>query len=158
MAVRRSAGRTTGGLAGLGLQTVSTDCYRQVKDRLRDLIDKLGVEGTLRLPSEAALSEALGVSRATLRSALQSLQKEGRIRRLQGSGTFINRHALNLGPNLAEAGAFMDLLAEVGYAPSMRMVNQSVVPLADDVAASLELPEGARGLRIERVFGASGNT
>jgi DNA-binding GntR family transcriptional regulator len=139
------------------VEAVSTDAYRQVKDRLRALIARLGREGRLRLPSEAELSAALGVSRATLRSALQSLQKEGRIRRLHGHGTFINRHALGLRANLAEAGAFMDLLAEAGHEASLSTVDQRVEPLAADVAASLEIPAGEHGLRIERVFHASGD-
>jgi DNA-binding GntR family transcriptional regulator len=157
MALEPMAGRRIATpVAGLRLEAVTTDCYRQVKERLRELVTRLGAEGTLRLPSEAALSTALGVSRATLRSALHSLQKEGRIRRLQGSGTFINRHAVGLGANLAEAGAFMDLLAQAGHQPSLRVVDQRVVVLDDDVAASLELPAGERGLRVERVFDASG--
>ncbi|HWD03810.1 MAG TPA: GntR family transcriptional regulator [Amycolatopsis sp.] len=136
------------------LSAVTADAYRQVKSRLREVIARLGEEGRLRLPSEAELSNALGVSRATLRSALQSLQKEGRIRRLHGHGTFINRHALGLGANLAEAGAFMDLLTEAGYTASVRTADRRVVVLDADKAASLEVPDGELALRIERVFAA----
>ncbi|WP_326834342.1 GntR family transcriptional regulator [Amycolatopsis rhabdoformis] len=138
------------------LSAITSDAYRQVKDRLREVITRLGEEGRLRLPSEAELSTALGVSRATLRSALQSLQKEGRIRRLHGHGTFINRHALGLGANLAEAGAFMDLLTEAGHQATVSTADQRVVPLDADMAASLEIPAGEQALRIERVFAASG--
>lgn len=140
----------------LRIDAVTTDAYRQVKDRLRDVITRLAAQGRLRLPSEAELSAALGVSRATLRSALQSLQKEGRIRRLHGHGTFINRHALGLGANLAEAGAFVDLLTEAGYEASVDTLGRRVEPLAEDVAAALEVPADEQGLRVERVFLASG--
>lgn len=140
----------------LQVDAVNTAAYRQVKDRLRDVIARLAAEGRLRLPSEAELSAALGVSRATLRSALQSLQKEGKIRRLHGSGTFINRHALGLGANLAEAGAFVDLLTQAGYTASVTTLDQRVEPLAADVAAALEVPADEQGLRVERVFLASG--
>ncbi|MGW4486614.1 GntR family transcriptional regulator [Amycolatopsis sp. NPDC004368] len=138
------------------LSAITSDAYRQVKDRLREVIKRLGEAGRLRLPSEAELSAALGVSRATLRSALQSLQKEGRIRRLHGHGTFINRHALGLGANLAEAGAFMDLLAEAGHPASVRTADRRVVRLEAETAASLEIPAGEQALRIERVFAAAG--
>jgi GntR family transcriptional regulator len=140
----------------LGVGAITADSYRQVKDRLRAAITRWAAEGVLRLPSEAELSTALGVSRATLRSALHSLQKEGRIRRLHGQGTFINRHALGIGANMAEAGAFVDLLADAGFRPAVRTVDQRIVTLDDAVAASLEVPPGARGLRVERVFDASG--
>ncbi|GAB2993996.1 GntR family transcriptional regulator [Amycolatopsis acidiphila] len=138
------------------IETVTADSYRQAKDRLRDAIARLGEEGRFRLPSEAELSTALGVSRATIRSALQSLQKEGRIRRLHGQGTFINRHAIGIGANLAEASPFIDLLEQAGYRPGVRTLDQRVVALDQELAASLELPVGDRALRIERVFEANG--
>ena len=59
---------------GIPVERVTADSYRQVKARLRELIDRLGAEGTLRLPAEERLAVSLGVSRATVRSALQSLQ------------------------------------------------------------------------------------
>lgn len=135
-----------------GTQTLNTDCYGQVKLRLREVIAQRASDGTLRLPSEAELSQSLGVSRATLRSALLSLQKEGRIRRLHGHGTFVNRHALGIGANLAEAGAFVDLLAQAGYPASVRTLDRQVVGLTDQEAGALEVGADEAGLRIERVF------
>jgi GntR family transcriptional regulator len=96
------------------------------------------------------------VSRATLRSALQALQQEGRIRRLHGRGTFINRYALDVGANMAEAGAFLDLLGRAGHTPALRIVDQRVVELDADDAAALELEGGDPALRIERIFDADG--
>ncbi|GAA1318741.1 GntR family transcriptional regulator [Pseudonocardia xinjiangensis] len=154
MAIRKT---TDSALADvLQLETVTTDCYRQVRDQLREVVIRLGAKGTLRLPSEAELSTALGVSRATLRSALQALQQEGRIRRLHGRGTFINRYALGVGANLAEAGAFVDLLGRAGHEPSVRIVDQRVVELGADDATALELTAGTPALQIERVFDAGG--
>jgi GntR family transcriptional regulator len=153
MATATSAARDRGPVR---IEAVSADCYRQVKGRLRELVATLGAQGTARLPSEAELSAALGVSRPTLRSALQSLQEEGRIRRLHGVGTFINRHAVGIRADLGEAGAFLDLLGQEGYQPSLHIAEQRVVPLDAAASASLELPSGEPGLRIERVFHAGG--
>ena len=47
-----------------------------------------------RLPPEKELAEALGVSRGTLRLALERLESNGEIFRRQGSGTFVGRVAL----------------------------------------------------------------
>lgn len=140
----------------LDVEAVTADSYRQVKQRLREAITRLGKKGSWRLPSEAELTSALGVSRPTVRSALQSLQKEGRIRRLHGHGTFINRHAIGLVANLAEARAFVDLLAEAGYEPTVRTVSQRIVTLGKDIAASLEVADDEQAVRIERVFDADG--
>ncbi|MFI5614201.1 GntR family transcriptional regulator [Amycolatopsis sp. NPDC051903] len=148
---------TGGGPAGrAGIESVAADSYRQTKERLRAAISRLAEEGRYRLPSEAELTAALGVSRATLRSVLHSLQKEGRIRRLHGHGTFINRHAIGVTANLADASPFVDLLRQAGYEPGVRTVGQRVIELDDDLAASLEVAPGSRALRIERVFEADG--
>ena len=47
-----------------------------------------------RLPPEKELADALGVSRGTLRLALERLEANGEIIRRQGSGTFVGRVAL----------------------------------------------------------------
>src|SRR5918996_3523376 len=44
-----------------------------------------------RLPPEQELSAHLGISRGTLRTALQRLEDTGEIVRRQGSGTFVGR-------------------------------------------------------------------
>src|SRR6201991_3525747 len=44
-----------------------------------------------RLPREHEVAAMLGVSRGTLRSALQRLEESGEIIRRQGSGTFVGR-------------------------------------------------------------------
>ena len=46
-----------------------------------------------RLPPEQELSARLGISRGTLRTALQRLEERGEIVRRQGSGTFVGRAA-----------------------------------------------------------------
>ncbi|MGW4487798.1 GntR family transcriptional regulator [Amycolatopsis sp. NPDC004368] len=143
-------------LTPVSIRSVAADSYRQAKEQLREAITRYAAEGRYRLPSEEELSTALGVSRATLRSVLQSLQKEGRIRRLHGSGTFINRHTIGLAANLAEASPFVDLLTQAGYRPGVRTLDQRVIALDEELAGSLEVPAGGPALRIERVFEADG--
>jgi GntR family transcriptional regulator len=137
-------------------EAAETDSYRMVKARLREAIDVFGSNGQYRLPSEAELTTQLGASRVTIRSALQSLQKEGRIRRLHGHGTFINRHAMGVRANLGEATPFLDLLADSGYKAEVRILAQKVVPLDAELAAALEVEEGTEALCVERVFYADG--
>jgi len=54
-----------------------------------DLIERLGV-GTA-IPSERQLSADLGVSRLTLRAALDDLAREGYLVRRRGSGTYVQQ-------------------------------------------------------------------
>ena len=62
---------------------------RATRQQVMDLIRELGV-GTA-IPSERQLSADLGVSRLTLRAALDELAQEGYLVRRQGSGTYVQR-------------------------------------------------------------------
>ena len=57
--------------------------------RLRELIAGNGLAGDGRIPPERILANELGVGRRSLRRALDVLEREGRISRQQGRGTFI---------------------------------------------------------------------
>ena len=65
--------------------------YKQLKRLLEDALN----DGTWKpgesLPSEPELAREYGVSRITVRTALNELSKEGRLVRLQGKGTFVTQ-------------------------------------------------------------------
>lgn len=67
--------------------------YRQVETILRDQI----VDGVLRagdrLPAEEVLREEFGISRGTLRMALDALEQDGLLERERGRGTFVSAGA-----------------------------------------------------------------
>jgi len=60
----------------------------EARERVRDLIAQLGVGDAI--PSERQLSVDLGVSRLTVRAALDDLVREGYLVRKRGSGTFVS--------------------------------------------------------------------
>jgi GntR family transcriptional regulator len=62
---------------------------RAVRERLARLIAGGRWRPGERLPSEPKLAHDLGVSRATLRDALRSLEEEGFVTREHGAGTFV---------------------------------------------------------------------
>lgn len=62
---------------------------RTALERIRELIESGRLKASGRLPAERTLSEELGVSRRSLRHALDQLEAEGRITRQQGRGTFV---------------------------------------------------------------------
>ena len=61
-----------------------------VKNYLYQYIRSLEQTGNMKLPPESELSLKLGVSRVTVRRALDELENEGIILRIQGRGTFVN--------------------------------------------------------------------
>jgi DNA-binding FadR family transcriptional regulator len=65
------------------------DSHRLALERLRDLVGTDRMDASGRLPAERLLAAELGVSRRSLRHALDVLEAEGRITRHQGRGTFV---------------------------------------------------------------------
>lgn len=84
--------------------------YRALASDLREAIvrDELGPDR--RVPTEAELSASYGVSRQTVRRALQDLVAEGLVYRVRGRGTFALRGA-GAGQYLRSFGTVDDLLA-----------------------------------------------
>ncbi|WP_395541178.1 FadR/GntR family transcriptional regulator [Neotabrizicola sp. sgz301269] len=70
-------------------------------EKLRVFIAEGGHVKGSRLPAERQMSEALGLSRATLRRALDALEREGLIWRHVGKGTFLTDGAPAQAPSLA---------------------------------------------------------
>lgn len=144
-AVRRSV--TTG--------RVQRDTYHAVKAELGQLIERLVADGQPRLPSEEELSAQLEVSRATIRSALLSLQKDGVIQRVHGRGTFVNRHALGIRANISQDRPFADLLAELGHDVVVRNDDITVEPWPAELSAILDEEQVQDACVIRRTFEAS---
>ncbi|AKI01913.1 transcriptional regulator, GntR family [Hoeflea sp. IMCC20628] len=63
---------------------------------LREYITSNGLKPGERLPAERALTAELGITRSTLRKALDALERDGRIWRHVGKGTFVAASADDL--------------------------------------------------------------
>jgi DNA-binding FadR family transcriptional regulator len=79
--------------------------------RLRAFVAEKGLKSGARLPAERELTDQLGMTRNTLRKALESLEREGTIWRHVGKGTFISGPADN--PELAGTLLSGTLLSEI---------------------------------------------
>lgn len=133
-----------------------TSHYEQAKRAVEDLATELVEAGENRLPAEDRLAEETGFSRPTIRSALLALQMEGKVLRLHGVGTFVNRHALGIEANLAEDIPFLEVIERLGYEASLDIVNLTEEPLPPHVLSRLGRTMPAMGVVIDRLFRASG--
>lgn len=108
-----------------------------------------------RLPPEPELAAELGVSRATLREALRSLEDEGLVRRTRGAGTFVVERP-RLANNLAENFGVTDAIRSAGLQPGYEEPATHVEPAAPTEAERLGLSPGDEVLVVERVRTADG--
>lgn len=126
--------------------------YIQVRDYLRALVThELKVADAI--PSERELCERFGVSRMTVRQAVDALVVEGLLDRVQGKGTFVARPKVDLQVRLASFG---DEMRRRGLSPSSRMVSAEVQVAPHDVAEMLNLAKGEQVYYLYRVRLADG--
>jgi DNA-binding FadR family transcriptional regulator len=73
------------------MTTVSNDQMREVADNILVSATHTGLRNGSRLPTERELSQALTLSRTTIRNAMALLESEGVVSREVGRGTFLRR-------------------------------------------------------------------
>ena len=99
--------------------------YYQIAQALREALDSLrrvpGADEEVALPSEPALAEIFGVTRGTVRHALQVLEHEGLIHREKGRGTFARRRRVEL--DLTELSSISEQMRSRNWAPAYRLLD-----------------------------------
>ena len=90
----------------------------ETRERVRDLIESLEVGQSI--PAERQLASDLGVSRLTLRAALDDLVRDGYLDRRHGSGTYVTE------PKIAQPltlTSFSDDMRRRGMTPGSRTLE-----------------------------------
>jgi GntR family transcriptional regulator len=122
--------------------------YERVRAQLAEDIDRDRRPPGSRLPPERALAEHFGVSRATLRRALDELAGDGRVERVPG-GWAVAPRVVGEPPN--ELMSFSEMAASRGLTPGGRVLDRSVRPATFDEADALGLAPGASLFELERL-------
>lgn len=123
--------------------------HEQISDWLRDKIERQELEGDDQLPSESRLGEQFGVSRITVRRALQTLESEGLIYRRQGLGSFVRGTQLRQG--LVRLTDFIEDMSKAGLAASSEVILFAQEEASPEVAAALDVEAGTPVNRLERL-------
>jgi len=120
----------------------------QIGDALRRRIETGELPARAAIPSERELAEQLGVSRMTVRAAIEDLVNEGLLIRRQGRNTVVSGEKISRGVGFT---SFSEEMRMRGWQPRS-VVRQATTTAADvAIAAQLNLPVGARVIFIERV-------
>ena len=123
--------------------------YDQIERNLRNLI----VDGHLKpgeaMPGEWDLVGLYGVSRLTVRRALEELVRQNWLEKKHGVGTFVRQ------PTMASIAAgklsFTEQMRSIGREPSSKFISQRVIPATDKIARALHIQEGDPILELTRV-------
>ena len=104
-----------------------------------------------RVPSEHEIATRFGVSRAAARSAMQELEDRLLVRRVRGSGTFIN-HRIDYVISHRRAPSWHQTVAAAGAVPRSVVKEIRDDTLDAELAARLERPEGSPACVLVRQY------
>lgn len=99
------------------------------------------------LPSEHELCERYGVSRTTVRRALQSLETSNLVHRRQGAGTFVAERQLSHG--LGDLRSFTQVIEDLGHRAGTRQAEVSRDPTPP--VEALDFLPGSTVWRVRRL-------
>lgn len=104
-----------------------------------------------RLPTEADLATEYGVSRATVRSALQHLETQGLTITRHGMGTFVSPYGHAIKAGLQELHSMTETILAHGMTPRMVYHDTAFRGATEDEASALGIAPGTRVLATERL-------
>ncbi len=128
----------------------ATPLYQQIFELLRGAI----LDGRLRLndrlPAEQDLTQTLGVSRITVKRAMNELAIAGMVRRQRGIGTVVTYDA-SMPTVRGSFKTMIDGLTRMGIETEVQLLDVTYGAASPAIMQSLELPRGASVQRIVRL-------
>ena len=123
--------------------------YIQIHNQLRENIENGKWKVGQKIPAERELAASFDVSRMTLRQAIQALVDEGILERRVGSGTFVANRKVQ--EKMSGVTSFTELMQVSGKKASSKTISYHLTIPSQTEVEKLELPAGAKVLRMERV-------
>lgn len=120
--------------------------YQRVARALRAGIDEGRWRPGDKLPSEYELVQEYGVSRNTVRKALDGLANMNIIRRVQGKGSFVAEQGVS--HVLGDLRSFTEILRALGKVPGIRDISVEIDP--QPPAEALEFLPGSTAWLVQR--------
>lgn len=133
------------------LDRAGPPAYAQIEERLVEAVTSGALAPGDRLPPERELSRQLGVSRMTLRQALDSLERQGLVHRAVGrrGGTFVSEPKIER--NLGEVAGLTQQLRRQGHRAGARVLSAQTAEAGSHAADALAVAEGSAVFEVVRV-------
>lgn len=127
--------------------------YFQIAEGIREAIESGAIRSGQRLENEYRLSELLGVSRPTVRQAIQQLVQQGLLHRQRGVGTIVASRKI---PRPVALTSLYDDLSASGRKPQTTVLAVEVCKPDPEVAKELGLGNDEQTVFVERLRFADG--
>lgn len=131
------------------LDNAQIPLHYQIADYLLVMLEKGELSFDAQIPPEEELKDLFGVSRTTIRRAMEHLLHKRLVFRKQGKGTFWTDHAKEL-KNEKLAGLNRQIFS-ISKETKVRVLSKRKEACPDDIASMLKLPAGSDIIIFERL-------
>lgn len=128
--------------------------YYQLAEIIINEIENKGLQENDRLPAERAYCEKYKLSRATVRQAIDYLEKKGYIYKIQGSGTFVSSRRLK--QKLLKFYSFTEEMKKQGKIPESKVLSFKEIEAGEKIAKELNLEKSEKVFELIRLRLADG--
>jgi GntR family transcriptional regulator len=133
--------------------TIDPDSATPLYKQLYQIIMKAIEDGTFqpgdKIPSEDNLQKQFGLSRITIRKALQVLVDEETLMRIHGKGTFVTQGGFT--ESVFTGGSFTDTCLRMNAKPATRLISRGLEVAKPRIAKKLGLQAGGDIIHIQRL-------
>ena len=123
--------------------------YRQLLEIIKGKIESGEWSVGSQIPTEEELCKTYDVSKATVRSAILELVRQGYLMRQQGKGTFINKSTVSEGITMQTS--LKELMFEDEFSFNTKVIAHTVMMPIDDLDVRLDIPMDKHVIYIKRL-------
>lgn len=124
--------------------------YRQLLEIIKGKIESGEWSLGSQIPTEEELCKTYDVSKATVRSAILELVRQGYLIRQQGKGTFINKNTVSEGITMQTS--LKELMFEDEFSFRTKVIAHTVMMPIDDLDVRLDISPDKHVIYIKRLY------
>jgi len=123
--------------------------YVQVRKFILSEIIRKGISLGDKIFTEQELVELLGVSRGTIRQAINTLVSDGIIEKRQGLGTYLTSTQITM--DVGKVASFSERLSKLGFDIKSKLISQKIEYPSKETQKALKISRERKIIRIERI-------
>lgn len=127
----------------------SINLYQQVSEKIKELIKTEQYREGDKIPNENQICDYFGVSRITVRKAIQQLCDENILIKKHGKGTFISMPTLI--DSVSIGGSFSKYCKENSIKSTTKVISKDIIESDEKIANTLKVMVKDKVIRIKRL-------
>ncbi|WP_073197625.1 GntR family transcriptional regulator [Caloranaerobacter azorensis] len=123
--------------------------YYQLMDIIIEQIETGQLKENDQIPSERELCDKFDISRATVRQAIQMLEREGYVYKKHGKGTFVSPEKMK--QDLLKFYSFTEEMKKIGKTPTSKVIEFEIIGCNEKISRKMNIKKGEKIYKFTRL-------